>query len=337
VKSYVAKRLGTMVLILIGVLVMTFVISRVLPGSPVEMYLGSRPSAEAVERVTREMGLERPIYVQFVRYLGEVVQGDFGISLMTKRPVLTEISERFPATLELVLCSVLLVVLVGVPLGVVAALRQNGIVDVVARSVSAFGVAIPTFLIAMMLQLFFAGQLRLLPLQGRIDDLVLLDYEFPHVTGLYLFDSAIAGEWVAFGSAAAHLVMPTLALSLSALALIVRITRTMMIEALGEEFVTTLRAYGLSSARVNFRYVLKAALIPLLTVVGMTFGYLLGTSVVAEYVFDWPGIGGFIVRAITKSDYPSVMAITMLLATAYLLITFLVDMLHFAVDPRLRH
>jgi len=255
---------------------------------------------------------------------------------MTKRPVLTEIGERFPATLELVLCSVLLVLIVGVPLGVFAALRQNGIIDVIARSVSALGVAVPTFLIAMMLQLFFAGRLRLLPLQGRIDDLVLLDYEFPSVTGLYLIDSALAGQWIAFQSAAAHLVMPTLALSLSALALIVRITRTMMIEALSEEFVTTLRAYGLSSTRVNFRYVLKAALIPLLTVVGMTFGYLLGTSVVAEFVFDWPGIGGFIVRAITRSDFPSVMAITMLLATAYLLITFLVDMLHFAVDPRLK-
>jgi len=334
---YVAKRLGTMVLILIGVLVATFFISRVLPGSPVEMLLGSRPSAEAVERVTKEMGLDRSLPVQFFLYMRDVLHGDFGMSLMTKRPVLAEIGERFPATLELVLCSVLLVVLVGVPLGVFAALRQNGPVDVAARSVSAIGVAIPTFLIAMMLQLVLSGQLRLLPLQGRIDDLILLDYEFPAVTGLYLIDSALAGQWLAFKSAAAHLVMPTLALSLSALALIVRITRTMMIEALGEEFVTTLRAYGLSSARVNFRYVLKAAMIPLLTVVGLTFGYLLGTSVVAEFVFDWPGIGGFIVRAITKSDYPSVMAITMLLATAYLLITFLIDMLHFAVDPRLRH
>jgi peptide/nickel transport system permease protein len=326
-----------MVLILIGVLVATFFISRVLPGSPVEMLLGSRPTAEAVERVTQEMGLDRPLVVQFVLYMRDVLQGDFGMSLMTKRPVLTEIGERFPATLELVLCSVLLVIVVGVPLGVFAALRQNGAIDVAARSVSAIGVAIPTFLIAMMLQLVLSGQLRLLPLQGRIDDLVLLDYEFPAVTGLYLIDSLLAGQWPAFTSAAAHLVMPTLALSLSALALIVRITRTMMIEALGEEFVTTLRAYGLSGARVNFRYVLKAAMIPLLTVVGLTFGYLLGTSVVAEFVFDWPGIGGFIVRAITKSDYPSVMAITMLLATAYLLITFLIDMLHYAVDPRLRH
>lgn len=335
--AYVAKRLATMVLILIGVLITTFVISRVLPGSPVEMMLGSRPSAEAVERVTAELGLDRPLYVQLYRYAADVVQGDFGTSLMTKRPVLDEIAEKFPATLELVLAAVLLVALVGVPLGVLAALDRNGPVDVAARSLSAFGVAIPTFLVAMMLQLVFSGWLHLLPLQGRIDDLVLLDYEFDPVTGFYLIDSALAGAWPAFGSAAVHLILPMLSLALSALALIIRITRTMMIDALGEEFVTTLRAYGVADRRIHFRYALKAALIPLLTVIGLAFGYLLGTSVIAEYVFDWPGIGGFIVEAITKSDYPSVMAVTLLLATAYLLVNFVVDMLHFAVDPRLRH
>jgi peptide/nickel transport system permease protein len=301
------------------------------------MMLGSRPTAEAVERVTEQLGLNQPLYVQLYRYAADVLQGDFGTSLMTKRPVLNEIAERFPATLELVLCSVLLVAVVGVPLGVLAALNRNGPIDVVARSLSAFGVAIPTFLIAMILQLVFSGWLHLLPLQGRIDDLVLLHYEFPPVTGFYLVDAALAGAWPALGSAAVHLILPVVALALSALALIIRITRTMMIEALGEEFVTTLRAYGVADRRIHFRYALKAALIPLLTVVGLAFGYLLGTSVIAEYVFDWPGIGGFIVEAITKSDYPSVMAVTLLLATAYLLVNFVVDMLHFAVDPRLRH
>lgn len=333
---YTLKRLAMLLLILLGVLIVTFVISRVLPSSSVEMMLGARPTEEQVAAIRLELGLERTIVEQMFLYVGDVVRGDFGKSLMTRRPVLTEIAERFPATLELVLFSTLLVVVVGVPLGVFAALRKNRPTDYAARSVSAFGAAMPTFLIAMIMQLVFSGWLGVLPLQGRIDELMLLDYEFAAITGMYTFDAMFGGQWLAAGSAAAHLVMPVVALSAGGLAMIVRITRGMMIEALGEDFVITAHAYGLSDWRINFGYALKAAMVPLLTVVGLTFGYMLGVSVIVEFVFDWPGIGGFVVNAITRSDYPAVMGVTLILSTSYLLANLAIDLLHFAVDPRLR-
>ncbi|MCW3783633.1 ABC transporter permease [Defluviimonas salinarum] len=333
---YILQRLGMLLLILLGVLVITFVISRVLPGSAVEMMLGARPTEEQIAAVREQLGLDRSMPEQLLLYIGDTLRGEFGTSLLTKRPVLVEIAERFPATLELVFFSLILVVCAGIPMGVSAALHKNSTSDYAARSVSALGAAMPTFIVAMILQLVFSGWLGVLPLQGRIDGLIQLDYEFPTVTGFYTVDSLLAGQWAAFKSCLLHLIMPVLALSLSALAIIMRITRGMMIEALGEEFIMTLRAYGLSPRKVNYGYALKAALIPLLTVIGMTFGYMLGLSVVVEYVFDWPGIGGFMVGAIVRSDYPAVMGVTLVLASSYLIANLIVDLLHFAADPRLR-
>jgi len=333
---YVFQRLGMLVLILLGVLIITFIVSRVLPNSAVEMMLGARPTEDQIAAAREQLGLDRNLAEQLFLYIKSVLGGEFGTSLLTKRPVLTEIGDRFPATLELIALSMLVVVVVGIPMGVMAALRKNKSGDYVARSVSAFGAAFPTFLVAMMLQLVFSGWLGLLPLQGRIDELILLDVEFADITGFYTIDTVLAGQWQAFVSALEHLIMPVLALSAGALAIVLRMTRGMMIEALGEEFITTARAYGMSSTKVNFRYALRAAMVPLLTVIGLTFGYLLGISVIVEFVFDWPGIGGFVVNAITKSDYPAVMGVTLVLSASYLIANLLIDLAHFAIDPRLR-
>ncbi len=333
---YVLQRLGMLILILLGVLIITFVISRILPSSIIEMTLGARPTEVEIAAAKERLGLDRSIPAQLFLYLGDILRGDFGTSLLTKHPVLTEIGNRFPATLELVFMSLIVVLVVGIPMGVWAALNKNRPVDYSARSFSAFGAAMPTFLVAMMLQLVFAGWLGALPLQGRVDELILLDYEFRERTGFYTIDALVAGQWPALGSALLHLVMPVLALSAGGLAIILRMTRGMMIEALGEEFLTTARAYGLSGTQINFRYALRAAMVPLLTVIGLTFGYMLGISVIVEYVFDWPGIGGFVVNAITKSDYPAVMGVTLVLSASYLLVNLVIDLLHFATDPRLR-
>jgi peptide/nickel transport system permease protein len=333
---YVIQRLVMMVGTLFGVLALTFVLSRVLPGSPVEMMLGHRPTPEQIAAARETLGLDRPLYEQFGIYLENAVRGDLGTSLRTRQPVIHDIVDRIGATFELVTLAVLLVVVAGVPLGVTSAVRQNRPVDHAARTFSIAGAALPAFLTGMLLQMLFYGQLGWLPLQGRIGSEVLLDLPFPRVTGLYLVDTLLAGDVHAFTSAATHLVLPVLTLALASLAVVARIARNTMVEVLQEDFVRTAHAYGIPARRIHYRYALKATLIPMLTVVGLTYGYLLGGSVVVEYVFDWPGLGGYVVGAIINNDFPAVMGVTVFLSTTYLAINLMVDLLYHVVDPRLR-
>jgi peptide/nickel transport system permease protein len=322
--------------ILFGVLLIVFVLARVLPGSPVELMLGSKPTAEQIEVARTRLGLDRPIHEQFGLYLRDLVRGDLGTSLRTGRAVTTEIGQRLGATLELVLLSLGLAVLIGVPLGVMSAVRQGSALDHGVRAGSIAGLALPAFLIGMLLQMIFHGGLGWLPLQGRIHSAVLLDHAFPTVTGFYLFDSLLAGNWIAFRSAAAHLALPVATMTLAVLAIVTRNVRGMMVEVLGEDYIRTARAYGFSATTIHYRYALKATLIPVLTVLGLTLGYMLGGSVVVEYVFDWPGLGGYVVNSLITNDFPAVMGVTLLLAAAYLTINLAVDLLYHAVDPRLR-
>jgi peptide/nickel transport system permease protein len=333
---YVAQRLVLMAGILLGVLVVTFALSRVLPGSPVEMMLGHRPTQEQIEAARAQIGLDRPIPEQFLVYVGDVLEGDFGTSLRTGQPVLADIVERMTATFELTTLAVMLVIVFGIPLGVFSAVRQNSVLDHAARGLSVAGMALPLFLIAMLLQMTFYGGLQWFPLQGRMNSEVLLDYGFERVTGLYLVDTVLSGQWIAFKSAVHHLVLPVLSLSIASLAVVTRITRNTMIEALGQDFIRTAMAYGLPKRAVYFRYALKATLIPMLTVIGLTYGFMLGGSIVIEYVFDWPGLGGYVVGAILKNDFPAVMGVTLFLSTMYLTINLIIDLLYFLVDPRLR-
>lgn len=334
--KYIAQRLVLMIGILIGVMIVTFVLSRVLPGSPEALMLGPKTTQAEIDAVRQELGLDQPIYVQFGTYVGNLLHGDFGKSLQTKQPVLNDVLKKMTATFELTTIAVILVILLGVPLGVLSAVRQNSWFDHAARSFSIAGMALPIFLIGMMLQMVFYGALHVLPLQGRIHSEVLLDHEFARVTGLYIVDTLIAGEWVAFQSALSHLVLPVTTLTVASLATVARITRNTMIEALGEDFVRTARAYGLPARKIYFRYALKATLIPMLTVIGLTYGFMLGGSVVVEYIFDWPGLGGYVVSSIVRNDFPAVMGVTLFLATMYLTVNLIIDLLYFVVDPRLR-
>lgn len=333
---YVVQRLAMMVGILFGVLTVTFALSRVLPSSPIETMLGHRPNPEQIEAARHALGLDRPIHEQFFLFLGDTIQGDFGVSLRTGQPVIEDIFDRMTATFELTTLAVLLVILIGIPLGVLSAVRRNTVLDHGARGLSIAGVALPAFLIGMLLQMVFYGGLGWLPLQGRIGAEMLLDYPFERVTGLYIVDTALAGQWAAFGSALGHLALPVLTLTIACLAIITRITRNLMVEVLGEDYIRTARAYGLPRRAIYFRYALKATLIPMLTVIGLTYGFLLGGSVVVEFVFDWPGLGGYVVGAITKNDFPAVMGVTLFLATMYLTINLIIDLAYYLVDPRLR-
>lgn len=332
---YVAHRVLLLILTLIGVVTITFVLGRVLPGSPVELMIGYRPNQEQIEAARAALGLDLPLHIQYLHFLGDAIQGDFGISLHTKQPVITDIAIRSTATLELTVLAIIAVVLVGVPVGVISAVRSNTIVDHVTRSISIAGVALPVFMVGILLQMLFYGGLGWLPLQGRIGSLVHLDHPFEIVTGFYLVDTLLAGSSTAFFSAAAHIVLPMMTLTLATLPLVTRTTRNMMMEVLQEDYVRTAFAYGIPAQNVHYRYALKATLIPLMTIIGLTFGVLLGGSVVVEFVFDWPGLGGYVVRSITRSDFPGTIGVTLFLATVYLVINLVVDLLYFIADPRL--
>lgn len=333
--KYITQRL-MMFLILFGVLTITFVLSRALPGSPVEMMLGNHPTPEQIAQAREKLGLDQPLPLQYAKYIGALLQGDLGTSLRSGRPVLEEVTRRVGATFELTFLAMFWVIVLGVPIGVISAARQNSVIDNAARAGSVAGMAFPVFILAMGLQLLFYGKLNWLPLQGRIDASILLDSPFERVTGFYLIDTLLAGNFVALWSAIKHLTLPVLTLVIVTLATVTRITRNMMVEVLGEEYIRTVVSYGVPTWRIHYAYALKATMIPLLTVVGLTFGYLLGGAVVVEFVFDWPGLGGFVVFSIAQNDFPAVMGATLVLATAYLSINLIVDLLYHLVDPRLR-
>jgi peptide/nickel transport system permease protein len=334
--KYVFHRLLMMVGILIGVLTITFALSRVLPGSPIEMMLGQHATPEQIRITKAEYGLDKSIPVQYYNYVKGVFQGDFGVSLRTRQPVLDDLLERVAATFELTTLAVILVIGLGIPLGVLSAVRQNTFSDHITRSFSIAGMALPIFLVGMVLQMIFYGWLKWLPLQGRMNVEVLLDYPFDRITGIYLLDTLIAGQWPALKSAVLHLALPVTTLTLASLSIVIRITRNTMVEVLSQDFIQTARAFGLSDRLIYYRYALRATLIPMMTVIGLTYGFMLGGSVVVEYIFDWPGLGGYAVGAIVKNDFPAVMGVTLFLATIYLSINLIVDLLYQVVDPRLR-
>jgi peptide/nickel transport system permease protein len=333
---YIVQRLFLLVGTLLGVLTITFVLTHILPGSPVEVMLGHRPTQDQIAAATHRLGLDLPLWRQYLRFLGEIARGEFGQSFLTNQPVLQDIGQRLMATVELTSLAVVAIVVIGIPIGVLSAVKANSPLDHVVRSLTVAGVALPGFMVAMLLQMAFYGQLGVLPLQGRMASAILLDHHFPRVTGLFLVDTLLAGDMVAFRDALSHILLPLATLTLANLPLVARTTRNLMVEVLSEDYVRTAFAYGIKRRDVYFRYALKATLIPLLTVVGLTYGYLLGGAVVAEYVFDWPGIGGYVVRAIVQSDYQAAIGVTMFLAAAYLTINLIIDLLYYVVDPRLR-
>lgn len=333
--GYLARRTTALAAIVLGVMALVFVLSRTLPGSPVEMMLGTKPSAEQIAKARVELGLDRPLIVQFSAFVLRALQGDLGNSLRTGQPVLKEISSRFAATTELVTLALLLAIVLGVPIGVWSAAHKDRAFDRAGRALSLTLVAVPVFFLGILLQLVFYGQLQWLPLQGRIDSDLSLSQQFPSVTGLFLLDTVLAGNWAAFGSALSHLALPVATLAAASLAIVTRTTRNVMAEVLQTDYVRTARAYGMRQGRLLFIYGLRAGMLPMLTVVGLTYGFMLGGSVVVEYVFDWPGIGGYVVESVITNDFPAVIGVTLLLSTVYLVINLVIDILYFVLDPRL--
>lgn len=334
--SYITRRLLLAVLVVFGVLVVTFLLTRVVPSDPAARWVGPHATAEQIAAARVELGLDKPLYVQFYRYLAGLLRGDWGVSIRTHQPVLRDLGTYLPATLELILFGMFLAVLVGLPLGVLSAARNNSAVDHVSRLVSIAGVALPTFWLGMILQLVFFKQLRWFPLSDRLDMMVEILYPVKKITGFYIFDSLVTGNFPALKSALWHIFLPGLTIAAYPLGLTVRMTRATMLEVLSEDYIRTARAYGVPETKVHAVFALRNALGPVLTVLALTFAYSLVEAFLVEAIFTWPGLGYYAASAIMTVDYPAIMGVTLLISLTYVFLNLLVDITLAFLDPRIR-
>ena len=331
---FLFTRIGLLIPTFIGVTIAAFALIHIIPGDPILLMAGERGvTPERYEELKQQMGLDLPIWEQYFRYLGNLAQGDLGQSFYTKKPILDEFMSLFPATLELSLCAIILAVVVGLPLGVIAAVRQGSILDHGVMTVSLAGYSMPIFWWGILLIFLFSGMLGWTPVSGRIS----LLYYFEPVTGFMLIDSWLSGEKGAFLSALSHLILPTIVLGTIPMAVIARQTRSAMLEVLSEDYVRTARAKGLPPRRVIGLHALRNALIPVVTVIGLQVGVLLGGAVLTETIFAWPGIGKWMVESISRRDYPAVQGGLLLIAAIVMIVNLLVDLMYGLINPRIRH
>ena len=330
----VLRRVATALPSVAGVIVVTFLLTRALPGDPAAYFAGPAATKQAVEEIRHRLGLDRSLSVQFLDYLGQLARGDLGTSLSTGQPVLAELVTRLPASAELTLLALLLSVAIAVPLGIAAAMRQGSLVDHACRIVTTAGVSLPTFFTGLLLVYLFYYLAGIAPAPlGRLDVYASAP---PHWSGFYLIDSLLARDLDTFGAALAQLILPAATLAIFSLAPLARITRASMLAALGSEFVRTARAGGLAERRIVYVYALRNAVLPVITTLGMVFSFLLGANVLVEKVFAWPGIGSYAVEALIASDYAPVQGFVLSMAPLYVLLNLAIDILYGLVDPRVR-
>jgi peptide/nickel transport system permease protein len=329
---FVVRRLLLLVPILIGLSILVFLWIRALPGGPAQSLLGERATESTVREIEEQYGLDDPIYVQYFRYVENVASGDFGTSIRSRRPVSDELKERFPATIELALAAMFVSVVLGIPLGFLAAKRYGTIVDHSSLLASLLGVSIPIFFLAILLKYIFAIELGLLPTVGRQDVLINVD----HPTNFYVLDALLAGDLEAFSDAIEHLILPAIALGTVPLAIIARITRAAVLDVQNEDYVRTARAKGLAPRLVDRRHVLRNALLPISTIIGLQTGLLLSGAVLTETVFAWPGMGTWLVEAIENRNYPVLQGGILFLAVIFVLVNLVVDLSYALINPRIR-
>lgn len=318
----------------LGLLAVTFFIGRVIPIDPVLAIVGDRAPAHVIERARQELGLDKPLYQQFYIYLGKVLKGDFGTSVLTANPVMTDIKRAFPATLELASLGILIGAGLGVPLGVWAAVRRGKLVDQVVRVIGLVGYSVPIFWLGLMALVVFYARLGWVSGPGRMD--VSYEYTLTPVTGLLLLDTAMAGEWEAFRNVFSHLILPASLLGYFALAYISRMTRSFMLNELAQEYVIAARAKGLSESRIIWRHALRNAMVPLVTVIALSYAGLLEGSVLTETVFAWPGLGLYITNSLQNADMNAVLGGTIVVGSIFVGLNLLSDVLYKLLDPRTR-
>ena len=332
--AFIVRRLAFMILVLAGMTVITFTLTHVVPGDPARLLAGQHATAEEVRTVAHMYALDRPLPTQFWIYLNGLVHGDLGMSLTDRRPVLTDLAQFLPASMELTLTAVLLVVLVGLPVGLIAGVRRGQPIDHILRFLTVGGVSMPIFWFGIILQIIFYKHLGLLPIGGRLG---IIDIEPPQATGFYVIDSLLAGDLPTFGSALLHLILPASALAAGSVAVLSRMMRASVIEILDADHVRTARAKGLRGSVVLWRHVFRNALIPTTTVLGLQIGALLSGNVLAEVVFNWPGIGLYAVNAIRNLDYPAIMGVTLVISVIYIFVNLIVDIAYVMLDPRISY
>lgn len=331
---FLIYRLALLVPTFIGVSIIAFSFIRLLPGDPILLLAGERGmSEERYQQLRALYGFDQPLYVQYFNYVGDLLQGDLGNSIVTKRPVLDEFFTLFPATIELSLCAIIVAILVGVPAGVIAAVRRGSWFDQSIMGAALVGYSMPIFWWGLLLIILFSGILGWTPVSGRIS----LIYFFPPVTGLMLIDSLLSGQAGAFKSAVSHLILPTVVLATIPLAVIARQTRSAMLEVLGEDYVRTARSKGLPPRRVIGLHALRNALIPVITTIGLQVGVLLAGAILTETIFSWPGIGKWMVDSVSKRDYEVVQGGLLLIAAVIMIVNLIVDVLYGLVNPKIRH
>jgi peptide/nickel transport system permease protein len=329
---FVVRRLLLLVPILLGLSILVFLWIRALPAGPAQSLLGERATPETIAEIERQYGLDKPIYVQYWRYLRTVGTGDLGTTIRSRRPVSDELKERFPATIELTVAALLFAVLLGVPLGFVAAKRYGTWVDHSSLLLSLLGISIPVFFLAILLKYVFAVELGLLPTVGRISVLI----DIPHPTNFYTVDALLAGDLGAFWDVLKHLMLPAIALGSIPLAIIARITRAAVLDVQNEDYVRTARAKGLAPRIVDVRHIFRNALLPITTIIGLQTGLLLSGAVLTETVFAFPGMGTWLVEAIRQRDFPILQGGILFVSVVFVLVNLIVDISYALINPRIR-
>ncbi len=332
--GFISRRLLLLIPVLLGVTVVTFALTRIIPGNPIDLMISPLASQETRDRIAENAGLNDPLWVQYVRYIGGVAKGDFGDSFVTNQPVLDDLTSRFMPTFELTVYAMLLAVLLAVPLGIASAVWQGTWIDHISRLLAVCGVAMPVFWVSLLAIYVFFFLLHWLPApQGRIS----VSIPPPDaITGMYTIDSLMTGNWPAFRSSVESIVMPACVLAFAAMAPLARMTRASMIEALESDYIRAARALGLSEWSVVFRHALRNAILPVITMIAIVYGYLLGGVVLVENVFAWPGLGRYVYNAIASSDYPALQGFILYSTSIYVLLFLLVDILYVVLDPRVR-
>jgi peptide/nickel transport system permease protein len=336
VTRFLVRRLALAALVVVGVVILTFVIARVVPGDPASTWAGPRARPEQVEAARRELGLDRPLPVQIVKYLGGVATGDWGLSLRTRRPVLEDIAQRAPASIELVTAAMLLALAVGIPLGLVAARWRGRSPDVLSRLVAVVGVSMPSFWLAIVLQLVFFQWLDLLPVAGSYDPD--LDYTSPlrSVTNMPILDSLLTGNWTVFTSALSHVILPAVVIAAYPAGVVTRMVRASVLDTIGEDHVRMVRALGFPERSVFARFALRHAWSPVVALLALVFAYALVNTFLVEAIFNRPGLGSYAASAIGALDTPAIVGVTLFVALVYVLGNLVVDVVQAMIDPRIR-
>ena len=328
------KRLISVIFVLIGLSLITFTLSHVVAADPARLIAGPRASAETVAIIRKQYGLDRPLDEQYVTYMKGLLTLNFGVSLTTLRPVRMDLARYFPATVELSLAALVFSIVVGVPLGIVSALRPNTPIDYIGRLISVAGLAIPVFWLALVFQFLFFAKLGWLPDGQRLP----INTQPPHaITHLYTIDALLSGNLSLFATAVEHLAMPAFVLGFSVLPVITRMVRAGMLETLGLDYIRTARSKGLSERTTVVRHALRNALLPTVTVIGMQIGVLFSGAILVEIIFSWPGIGRYVITGVTNFDYNAVMAVTLIIGFIYVLMNLVVDITYLMLDPRISY